>query len=64
MNDPAGSTPEPQHGDPDTGPSDTAASPGGRDRSDGRAGETEACDTRRPPRAEPPSRLPEGYEPL
>lgn len=66
MNRPAGSTPGDRHDDPGTGAPDADDSTDGRDGTE--AAEeidlTDEPDDVRRPRAEPPSRLPEGYEPL
>jgi hypothetical protein len=63
VNRPAGSTPGGRHDDLGTAP------PGADENPDGRGGGEAADETDEPddvqrPRAEPPSRLPEGYEPL
>lgn len=65
MNDPAGSAPGPRHDDPGTGTPSATENPDAHDLlhdvHDGRDPETDDAE---PPQAGPPSRLPEGYEPL
>jgi hypothetical protein len=66
VNRPAGSTPGDRHDDLGTRAPGADGSPdgrGGSEAADETDGTDEPDDARRP-RAEPPSRLPEGYEPL
>jgi hypothetical protein len=63
VNRPAGSTPGDRHDDLGTGAPDADDGTDGRDGTEA-ADETDETDDAPRPRAEPPSRLPQGYEPL
>jgi hypothetical protein len=63
VNRSTGSTPEDRHDDPGTGAPGADDSPDPRDGTEAAAA-THGTDDAPQPRAEPPSRLPEGYEPL